>query len=333
MSKVSINANHVLSNCGNLHKGEVVAIIFDQITAPVAKFFIAEAEKIGATVEAIEVACLDNHGQEPGDEAAKMMARADLALGLTEKSIAHTQARQDAAAKGTRFLSMPDYSPALLEDPSLEMDFSSQEALVDYVAELFSSGNEVHVTTAAGTDIFMDIRDRVGNSCPGFVAKPGQLGSPPDIEANISPVENHSVGRVVVDGSIPWPTIGVLESPVTLTVERGTVVAIEGAPSIVAEVEKAFASVPSEKTKVLAECGVGLNHNARLTGSMLTDEGALGTMHFGFGSNSTVGGLNEVAFHLDFVFRDPTLVVDKTMVLSNGKLVGKALQLATAPSK
>ncbi len=53
---------------------------------------------------------------------------------------------------------------------------------------------------------------------------------------------------------------------------------------------------------------------------MLTDEGAAGTMHFGFGSNATVGGENDVQFHLDFVFRDATLLVDGNTLIRDGKL-------------
>ena len=53
---------------------------------------------------------------------------------------------------------------------------------------------------------------------------------------------------------------------------------------------------------------------------MLTDEGVLGCVHFGFGSNHTVGGKINVPFHLDFVFRDVSLDVDNVTLLSNGKL-------------
>jgi leucyl aminopeptidase (aminopeptidase T) len=84
--------------------------------------------------------------------------------------------------------------------------------------------------------------------------------------------------------------------------------------------ERLFKTAGSDKALVLAECGVGLNEKAKLTGTMLTDEGAYGTMHFGFGSNATVGGVNDVAFHLDFVFRSPTLTVDGKTVLERGEL-------------
>ena len=78
--------------------------------------------------------------------------------------------------------------------------------------------------------------------------------------------------------------------------------------------------INNENAYILAECGIGLNPLASLTGKMLTDEGTLGCVHFGFGSNITVGGKNNVPFHLDFVIRRPTLEVDKNVLISNGEL-------------
>ncbi|MDX9861031.1 MAG: hypothetical protein RBS99_08935, partial [Rhodospirillales bacterium] len=171
-----------------------------------------------------------------------------------------------------------------------------------------------------GTDIVMDISGRIANACPGYVSAPGELGSPPDIEANISPIEESSNGVVVVDGSIPGPEVGLLRAPVTMTVCDGAIVDMEGPADIVSIVRSMFAAIGSPKAYILTECGVGMNDLAQLRGIMLTDEGTAGTMHFGFGSNITVGGLNDVPFHHDFVFYAPTLSVDEEYLLIDGKV-------------
>jgi len=153
------------------------------------------------------------------------------------------------------------------------------------------------------------------------VRRAGELGSPPDIEANISPVEGASQGVAVIDGSIPYPSLGLLAAPVRLRISDGRVVDMDGPGDVTAELTRLFDVADPDKTRVLAECGVGLNPLATLRGNMLMDEGAWGTMHFGFGSNATVGGTNDVPFHLDFVFRAPTLTIDGVVAVRGGALV------------
>ena len=314
-------ADLLLKSCGRVRHGEAVVIVCDRDTRNLGELLESRATLITPRVILIEISPLDMHGQEPPPHLADQMANGDLCLGITAKSMAHTEARRMSALNGTRYLSLPDYTMDLLTHPSLRADFARRGVLARHVADLFTAGSSVRVTSPGGTDITLGIEGRVGNCCPGFVDGPGQLGSPPDIEANVSPIETSGEGVVVVDGSIPYPGIGLLKEPVTLAVKEGRIHTIEGHPETVSKLRQLFESAESPKAYVLAECGVGLNDKAGLTGAMLTDEGAAGTMHFGFGSNYTVGGLNEVAFHLDFVFRIPSLEVDGVSVLHRGELL------------
>lgn len=311
----------LLAHCGGLTQDELVVVVADSAKADIAEGLIDMARQLGARVELQRIPDMSCHGEEPPVAIAEAMARAGLLVGLTTYSLAHSQARRKACAAGARYLSLPDYTWDLLDDPSLKVDFHVQAATVRRVADTLSAGQTVRVTTALGTDITMAIAGRVGNFCPGFVKGQGELGSPPDIEANISPLEDSAEGVVVVDGSIPCPQVGLLLQPITLHVKAGRIVSFEGGDiGQRRAVEAMFAAVGSDKARVLAECGIGLNEAAELTGMMLTDEGAMGTMHFGFGSNNTVGGVNDVPFHLDFVFRSPTLLVDGQILLQDGRL-------------
>ncbi|MDG1144152.1 MAG: hypothetical protein P8N92_05745 [Burkholderiales bacterium] len=319
--KIKNVALHLLRHCGSLIPGERLLIICDDSTRKVSDALHQQAISMGVLVKCHVIPALDMHGCEPPSEVALAMRECDLIIGVTRHSMAHTKARIDASKFGARYLSLADYSMSLLEDPSLTADFRSARKLVDRFADSFSKGSKVRVQTRKGTDVLIDIGGRLGNACPGYVVSGGDLGSPPDIEANVSPIETGSNGFVLVDGSIPCPEIGMLSSPVGLFIKNGSIVEFEGASEVVNRIKDLFSSAESPKAYVLAECGVGLNNKAQLTGSMLTDEGAMGTMHFGFGSNITVGGLNDVSFHLDFVFRKASLSVDGTPLLINGEVV------------
>ena len=262
------------------------------------------------------------HGQEPPRAIAGAMLDADLILGMTRMSMAHTQARLAATNRGARYLSMPDYDLPLLHNPAVTTDFHAAAPRVSRFAAALDRGAHVRVTTERGTDVELNIAGRRANFCPGFVDAPGALGSPPDIEANISPVETDSNGVIVVDGSIPCREIGLLSTPVTLDVRDGKIREITTeTKALLAQLLTIFGRVGSANAYVLGECGIGLNPAAQLTGNMLTDEGAFGCVHFGFGSNATVGGTNDVPFHLDFVLREPTLAVDGEILIDKGDVV------------
>ncbi len=323
-SRAESGAVHLVAHCGSLAKGENVLIVSDRTTKRLGDMIAAAAGALAGGVEHIVIEPLGMHGREPPAAVAQAMLSSDLIFGITGHSMAHTKARGNAAAKGARYLSLPDFTLELLADPAVGCDYKAVHPLVRAVTDALTDAREIVVTTKAGTHMSMSALGRIGNCCPGYVVARGELGSPPDIEANVSPIENSANGVVVVDGSIPYPGLGLIgETPVCLEVRDGLIVDIVGPTATVAALEKLFASEDPAKTKVLAECGVGLNRAAKLTGAMLTDEGAFGHMHFGFGANSTVGGKNSVPFHLDFVFRAATLDVDGKRILQEGvPLVG-----------
>lgn len=315
-------ARHLLEHCGSLRPSDRLLILCDATTRELADFFLHEAVRVTPQAQLMEVPLAQAHGQNPPPDAAQAMLTADLVMSLCKFSLAHSKARLDAASRNVRFLSMPLYTWELMSDPALTVDYKAQARIVRRVSDAFTRGSDVRVTSAGGTDIRLKIDGREGNFCPGFVGDGSLLGSPPDIEANVSPREDQSEGVAVIDGSITCPELGLLTTPVILTVRGGKITRFESANAgYVRILEKMFGEADS-KRRVLAECGVGLNPLARLTGSMLTDEGAMGCMHFGFGSNYTVGGQNKVDFHLDFVFRDASLYVDGEAIIENGAVHG-----------
>ena len=310
---------HLIEHCGSLITGEACLIIADPTTIPIAQQFLACANTIGARADIVTIPVAGRHGSEPPKDVAVSMAAADLVIGLTKMSLAHSRARRHATEGKTRYLSLPNYTNELLTDPCLLIDYRAQHGLTRAFADAMSIGNTLRVTTSSGTDVQFQISGRHGNCCPGFVDDQYRLGSPPDVEANVPPIEEASNGVIVVDGSVTCDSIRLVKSPIVLAIRDGLLVDVASeCDDYVSKVNSLFAGVTSNRAYVLAECGVGLNPKAKLTGNMLTDEGALGCVHFGFGSNATVGGKNEVPFHVDFVVRNASLWIDGKQLLLNG---------------
>jgi 2,5-dihydroxypyridine 5,6-dioxygenase len=303
--------------CADVKRQEKVLIVTNPALEEIALKLAHVAGKAAHDVEVHFIKDAAIHGEEPPTNVAAKMKQADVIFGLTRQSMAHTQARLKASQKGARYLSLPDYSLAVLKSPAMHASFRTLSNVSQKIADIFSKGNDVLLTTKNGTYLTANIKGRKGNAAPGWCGKKGTLASPPDAESNVALVENKSEGVLIVDGSIPCKEIGLLKSPQTLRIKDGRVVEIKGNKAAV--LKKLFGQTNS-KTRILAELGVGLNPLAKLCGRMLEDEGCKGTAHIGIGSNATIGGKNHVPFHLDFVLRQVTLTVDGKMIIENGKL-------------
>jgi len=299
----------IIYELGNLKKDEKLCIISDKNTENLGNLFFKNAKESNFDVEHLIMDELKMHGEEPPKSIAESMKKSNLIIGLTSFSIAHSKARINAELMGIRYLSLPDYSKEILSNPALQENFLQKSKKLISLANKLSRGKKIRVISEKGTNIELDIENRKGNSAPGFVNNKILLGSPPDIEVNISPNENYSNGEIVIDGSIPHPKIGLLEKPIILKIENGVITSISGDPQIKSQLESIFSKY-SKKSRILAELGIGYNSMAKLSGNMLIDEGTYGTIHFGFGSNLALGGLNEINFHLDFVTYEDSIIID-----------------------
>ena len=233
-------------------------------------------------------------------------------------SLAHTKARHQARKNGARFLSLPDFDLSILKNKAMQTDFRKNEQKCLKITKILSKSKKIKFISKTGTDLILDLNNRQANCCPGFVSKKYALGSPPDVEVNIAPQENKSQGTIVADVSIPHPKIGLLKKPVLLQICDGQI------SNIFCSQEKTkcallqiFKNQNNKKSMVLAEFGIGLNKKAVPNGRMLIDEGAINTIHFGFGSNSTIGGKNKIPFHLDFVCKIPAIFIDGKKIKIN----------------
>jgi 4-hydroxy 2-oxovalerate aldolase/long-chain acyl-CoA synthetase len=314
-------ARALVETCADVRAGEKVYVLADESTQAVADYVYLAAAQRGAVLAYDLVAAGWMHGAEPSAAIAERMLWADVVFCLTPTSMAHTRARKRAADRGTRFLSLPDYSLGLLASPSLQVDFAALKPLARRLSRLLDHGREVRILTDGGTDLRFSIVGRLANCCPGVCRDPGVLGSPPDAEVNIAPLEGAAQGMIWVDGSIPCRSLGRLREPIGLRIADGSIVAIEGPPREVRLLEELFEAVRAPEARVLAEFGIGLNPQAEITGRMLEDEGCAGTAHFGFGNNATIGGKTSVPFHLDFVLRAPFVWLDGVALLRAGSLV------------
>jgi 2,5-dihydroxypyridine 5,6-dioxygenase len=315
-SKLIGVVNKIIFQLGNLKENESLYLISDKSTKDLGLIFSKISSNIGINYTHDSIPTSTMHGIEPPEKIRKKMMDHDLIIGITKFSLSHTKARQNAEKFGKRFLSLADFTLEILLHPSLSADFYEYSKNAEIFSKKLSNSNKLQIKTKAGTNMEFDISERTGNFAPGYVDEKIKLGSPPDIEANIAPIENKSNGVVVVDGSIPYPQLGKLEEPVKLTIIDGYVESIQGREEIKNNLLTLFKK-HGKKSQMLGEVGFGFNKKANLIGNMLIDEGSFGTVHFGFGSNIALGGKNEINFHLDFIFYSDQIYLNGQLISMN----------------
>jgi leucyl aminopeptidase (aminopeptidase T) len=298
---------------GRVRAGERVVIVTDYTMTDIAKLVAVEARAVGADVTTCVMAPRSHDGQEPSAPAAAAMLEADVIFSPVSTSITHTQATRAALEAGARAILMTAYTDEVLSCPALlETDFEAQADVCHRLGEAFSKGSRVRLTSPRGTDLSFSIEGRRANVLTN-IPEPGQLAPVPDIEVNVVPVTGSAEGLLISDASVPYLRIGVLDEPITCEVEGGFIRQMRGGAQ--ADVLRTdLESHEDPNCFNVAELGVGLNPNARLTGAMLDDEGVLGTIHIGIGTSFTLGGEVIAPTHYDLLMWAPTIEVDGVVV-------------------
>ncbi len=299
---------------------ERALIVCDTDNIEIAKVLAYAVKSIGAEYSICIMEPRSTHGEEPTEAVTRAMLGADVVFAPTKFSLSHSDARVKANESGIRFISMPDYTREMMKGGALDADFLNIYHTAQKMLDILTKANVIHITTEAGTDIIIHTEGRIGNEVSGVCRTPGTWGSPPNIEVNVSPIETESEGIVVVDGSIPMPEIGVITEELKLEIKNGKIVKFIGGRQAV-KFEELLRGKENPCNLVLAEFGMGLNDKATLKGSMLEDEGAYGTCHFGFGHNADQGGKNNAAVHIDAVYLRPDVEIDGRIIMEKGKLL------------
>jgi len=290
-----------------------ILVITDYTMQGMAEYIIDAARATGAEVVTCIMPPRKRDGQEPPAAVAAAMREATLLFSPVRRSITHTRAMRAALDSGARAILMTAYTEELLTSPALlETDFSAQAEVCVRIGDAFTQGDRVKLTSPRGTELTFSIAGRQANVLTN-IPEPGQLAPVPDIEVNVVPVTGSAQGLLIADASVPYLGIGVLDEPITCHIEDGYITKIEGGEQ--ARVLKE--DLDSHKDRHcfnIAELGVGLNPNARLNGTMLDDEGVMGTIHIGIGTSHTLGGEVVAPTHYDLIMWAPEIEVDGMVI-------------------
>ena len=309
-------ATVAVRDCMGTRPGERVLVVTDEPLRTIGYALRQAAVALGHEVVLVEITPRRTNGEEPPPEVAALMRQMDVVLCPTSKSLTHTDARRAASAAGTRVATLPGVTEDVMVR-CMNADYHRIAARTHRLCDLMATTARIRVTAPGGTDIVMPIEGRTPWASSGLFREPGQSGNLPTGEAYLAPLEGGSQGVVVVDGSMAG--IGLLETPIRITVEDGYATTIEGGAEAARLV--ALLEPHGRDGRTVAEFGIGTNDRATIIGVILEDEKVMGTIHVAFGDNKSMGGSVRVASHLDGLVRSPTVWFDDRLVMDAGRLL------------
>jgi leucyl aminopeptidase (aminopeptidase T) len=318
-----------------LQPGEKALIVTDPTTRDypgsrdLADAVYIAARYIGADVSLIEYPARSRPNEELPEVVAAAMSAADVIYLAPTMAAFHTQATRRALAKGARVLGIfggDSAANTVGRGRALDLCPRSVEEVVEIaklttrLADLFREGGTLHATTRAGTDVTCEIGDLEIHCMDALYQGPGGVSHFVPGLAGGGPNFGSAQGTLVVDASItPVRRPLTTEGPVTLHIEDGYVIKVEGGPAA-AEWKRMGDELHDPGAFAIAEYGFGCHPRARTpVGWPVEDERIYGGFHFGIGTNTMYGGTNQTGWHIDASCLSATATFNGRVIVEDGE--------------
>lgn len=327
-------AYKLVHECAQIDSDDEVLIVTDTYSTRFADAIMSAVMPITRHVNTIVTPMYGRlHSQNPSITVADAMKSATVVFMPTMWSLSHTSAVQSARTLNVRCIAIPAVDDEMFARSIPEAPFGEVKEAVMTLNQMLSEANEAEFITKAGTHMIVSLKGRSNYDLEhGWLHKgkpeyKSNFAAPPCVESNIAPIEGTAQGRMVVD--LEQSVVGLLNNPIILTVENGRIIKIEGnkeADDLRTRLEEAG----DPNIYKIAEMGFGMNPKAKIRGNFLEDESVLGTGHFGIGNNySILGGEQKANGHFDNIMWYPTLKLDGTEIMREGKFITKHIPSMT----
>ncbi|MFA6293651.1 MAG: aminopeptidase [Victivallales bacterium] len=315
MKNLKLSAVRALEEYLEVKQKEKVLLVFDKTTKDIATAFELAAKELNLSITLHEIEPTGGHAREPDDKTAALMKKYPVVIAPTQYSLTHTKATINARKAGARVATLPGVNSVVFEK-GLKSDPNKLEIAGHVWMNILNGNHKVRVVTEAGTDITFLIGNYPVFNDSGCFFEAGFGGNLPAGEVFLAPNPGTGQGIIVVDGTIggqPWDKYS---PPAKLTIENGSIISFDGerGQSLKETLEKAGPGAMK-----IAEFGIGTNLHLEMTGNLLGDEKVVGTIHFAFGNNESMGGNNDVKVHIDCLLLQPDILIDNKQMMHRGK--------------
>lgn len=320
-TKALRGAKIVIENWMCLKEGDRLLIVTDSGHKEEAELLRQIAEEAGSKPDIMVV---QTKGKLVGvyfDANPFAFSDYDYIIGATDYSLVTTLAAKYAIRDGKKFLSLPLHTNdgrSMLEYDFMMCDTDRSRTAAQALIKKLQNAHIIHITTAAGTDIYFYKKDRQAKFFNGKVHDCDGYSSA-SIEVYIPVQEDRTHGTLVADGSYGYA--GRIVTPFSIVFSHGKITEIENSES--GNILKHFIEeYKDDKMYTAGEFGIGLNPLSHCDGNCyIEDESSLGTVHIGLGRNLALGGIWEASGHFDLTIKKPDVYADGFKIIHSGKII------------
>jgi len=203
---------------------------------------------------------------------------------------------------------------------AINVDYLKMTQVGKKIANQLQRASRIHLTSKLGTDLRFEITKRPVHVQDGIVDEEdrerGLVSTQlPSGKVEVPPIEESARGTVVFD--TPRALKGRLIQELQFVFDKGRIKEFH-AKKYGDVFREVFEATQGDKDRI-GQFAVGLNPRIELIG-YITDELALGTASIGIGANKGIGGLNDSSFYFSGTITKPTIEVDGSPLMVDGKL-------------
>jgi 2,5-dihydroxypyridine 5,6-dioxygenase len=255
--------------------------------------------------------------------AVATLCQADVVIDLTVEGLMHAVQTAQILKSGTRIMNISNEHPEALS--RMLPDDALQQEVKSAVKRIRAAGR-MQVSSAAGTDLTVDLKDASTVGVWGWTDRPGTLAHWPGGLVVSFPAAGAVNGTLVLDaGDLNLTFKRYIESPVALHIVDDYVQSLEGSGADCALMQSYLAAFDDPAAYATSHVGWGLNPQARYEAMTMYDRNdtngtelraVAGNFLYSTGANEFAGRFTRG--HFDLPVMGCTIALDGEVVVAQG---------------
>jgi leucyl aminopeptidase (aminopeptidase T) len=269
----------VLSDCLNLRRHEIALILCDSAGFEIGNlFYEALVQRCKETVLTI-IPVRKEDGDELPEPVMMLLKRFDVAVIITEKQLPSSSIKSALSQCGVRTAIMSGVNSEILSRTA-QADWRKLGVYTRRIAAQLSASKKITVVSGNSTELTINKAEIAASVDDGRLSSPGAIGYVPAGEVSIPLAGCSCNGTVSINGSF-LSSGELLHEPLIIEIQEGMIKKIHNHPNA-AFLEKKLSMF--KQARILSEFGVGTLDTAIVSGNLVEDRKAAGSIHITFGN-------------------------------------------------